>query len=82
MANNDSYPYFNKEEIEFLEKNGYSVLNWFAWKDKQPKIYKNNSKLYPYEVGIEGTAMDVDGDWGWCRTWKLVETLEEAIKLK
>lgn len=76
------YPNFNKEEIEFLEKNGYSVLNWFAWKKGKPNIDKQNSKLYPYSVDIEGIATDVDGDSGWCRTWKSVKTLEEAIKLQ
>jgi hypothetical protein len=80
MENN--YPNFNDEETEFLKKNGYSVLNWFAWKENKPKIHKQKSELYPYQVGIEGTAMDVDGDWGWCRTWHSVKTLDEAIKLR
>jgi len=76
------YPNFTKEETEFLESNGYSVLKWFAWKGNLPKIDKTKSELYPYEVGVEGTAMDVDGDWGWCRTWKKAKTLEEAINIR
>lgn len=73
---------FNKEETEFLEKHGYCVLKGYSWKKDCPNIDKQDSKLYPYSVGIEGTAMDVDGDWGWCRTWVNCKTLEEAINLR
>ena len=76
------YPNFTEDEVKFLETNGYSVLKWFALKSNFPEINKRKSELYPYEVGVEGMAMDVDGDWGWCRTWKLAKTLEEAINMK
>jgi len=78
----NKYPFFDEEEIKYLKENGYSVSGWFAWKKNCPDINKTEYKSRPYEVGIEGTAMDIDGDWGWCRTWRSVKTLEEAIKLR
>ena len=72
------YPDFTEEEKKFRESNGYSVLGWFAWNGKLPKIYKTKSELYPYEVGVEGTSMDVDGDWGW--GGKLRDKVDECIE--
>jgi len=37
-------------------------------------------KKVSYNLGIEGTAIDVDGNWGWCRSWRRYETLDDALK--
>jgi hypothetical protein len=77
-----SPPPFNEEESSFLKTNSYTILNWRAWKNNYPDINKTKSNSHPYTVGIEGTAPDIEGDWGWCRTWRSVKTLEEAINLR
>lgn len=75
---------FTKGETGFLIKNNYHIASsgdW-CWKTNYPEIHKTESEIYPYKVGVEGTAYDVDGELGWCRTWHGTKSLEEAIKIK
>lgn len=73
---------YTPEELKILKQNDYHVvLGYSAFRPNYPNIDKDDSKLYPFSVGIEGTATDVDGDSGWCRTWHRCATFEEAMEL-
>lgn len=78
-----SFNWTSDEKLK-LEQLGYSVFSH----EKYPSASKGDYTLEKellynkiwYKVGEEGTAMDVDGDWGWCRSWSSYKTFEDMLK--
>jgi hypothetical protein len=72
-----------------VERDKLKDLGYFVYSDeKYPSASKGDYRIekellykkVSYNLGTEGTAMDCDGDWGWCRSWRRYETLDEALK--
>ncbi len=78
-----SFNWTSDEKLK-LEQLGYNVFSH----EKYPSASKGDYRLEKellynkiwYKVGEEGTAMDVDGDWGWCRSWSSYKTFEDMLK--
>ena len=75
---------WTSDEKEKLERLGYFVYCDEKYPSASKGDYKIEKELFykkvSYNLGVEGTAMDVDGDWGWCRSWSRYETLDDALK--
>jgi len=75
---------WTSEEVAKLKDLGYFVYS----DEKYPSASKGDYRIekdllykkVSYNLGTEGTAMDCDGDWGWCRSWRRYETLDDALK--
>lgn len=70
---------WTEAETSLLKERGFTAYGSFA--DRHGitlhKEIKYNTMYY--SVGIEGTAYDVDGDLGWCRSWSSYKSLDEAL---
>lgn len=73
---------WTKEEENMLKSMG--LLTYGSWASKDDITFHKEERYRKgqiwYGVGKEGRAPDIDGDWGWCRSWSYYKTLEEAIK--
>ncbi|MFA5953085.1 MAG: hypothetical protein WC812_00670 [Candidatus Pacearchaeota archaeon] len=67
------YFVYSSEEVSFARKKDIVIRKEFC------RYHLKKDKI-EYYVGIEGTAMDVDGDWGWCCTWYDYKHFEDALK--
>lgn len=78
-----SFNWTSDEKLK-LEQLGYSVFSHEKYPTARRGMYTLEKELLYnkiwYKVGKEGTAMDVDGDWGWCRSWSSYETFNDMLK--
>jgi len=76
---------WSAEEVTKLKELGFFVFSHEKYPAVSKRTYEIQKQMIGgnvgYLVGEEGRAMDVDGDWGWCRSWSTKESLEDALKV-